>query len=406
MAFVRAIVLAYARAGIDAAQALDAAQITPRLLKQVGGKVTAAQFETLSAHAMRELDDEALGWFSRRLPWGSYGMLARASLGAPNLRVALARWCRHHGLLTGDVTLRVDVTSGKNGDENVATLLIEEHRDLSYLRDVGDLRGVSGVGGVRDLNSVSGMDDLSSMHATDAAHASNAMHDGSAASEMRELCHVTLLRNALGLASWFIDSRIALQRAHFAFASPPHAAVYRTVLFPAPRVSFGEARTEVSFAAAYLEQPLRRDEPALRHMLRSRALSLIVLPHRRDRLLVQQVRKLLTADLTAPHSAESLAEQLNLSARTLHRQLKDEGASLQQLKDEARCDKAKDLLLRTNKPIKQIAAATGFRNEKSFIRAFKGWVGIGPAAIRKKHLSTSGGPSSNRPYPSQKHSQG
>ena len=28
---------------------------------------------------MQELDDEALGWFNRRLPWGSYGMLARAS---------------------------------------------------------------------------------------------------------------------------------------------------------------------------------------------------------------------------------------------------------------------------------------------------------------------------------------
>jgi hypothetical protein len=53
--------------------------------------------ELLSGTAMQELDDEGLGWFSRRLPWGSYGMLARASLSAPNLGVALKRWCRHHG---------------------------------------------------------------------------------------------------------------------------------------------------------------------------------------------------------------------------------------------------------------------------------------------------------------------
>jgi hypothetical protein len=55
--------------------------------------------ETLPGGAMQELDDEALGWFSRRLPWGSYGMLARASISAPTLAGGLARWCRHHGLI-------------------------------------------------------------------------------------------------------------------------------------------------------------------------------------------------------------------------------------------------------------------------------------------------------------------
>ena len=41
--------------------------------------------ELLSAAAMQELDDESLGAFSRQLPWGSYGLLARASLTAPTL---------------------------------------------------------------------------------------------------------------------------------------------------------------------------------------------------------------------------------------------------------------------------------------------------------------------------------
>jgi transcriptional regulator GlxA family with amidase domain len=34
-----------------------------------------------------------------------------------------------------------------------------------------------------------------------------------------------------------------------------------------------------------------------------------------------------------------------------------------------------DLLLRTQRPIKQIAAEVGFQNEKSSMRAFKGWAG-------------------------------
>lgn len=82
------------------------------------------------------------------------------------------------------------------------------------------------------------------------------------------------------------------------------------------------------------------------------------------------------------HSAGALAELLNVSARTLHRQLKEEGASLQQLKDEVRCERAKDLLHRTQRPIKQVAAAVGFVNAKSFARAFREWTGKSPAQFR------------------------
>ena len=113
-----------------------------------------------------------------------------------------------------------------------------------------------------------------------------------------------------------------------------------------------------------------------------RALPLTVLQYRRDRLLVQQVRQALGNPAVTSHNAETLAAALNLSPRSLHRQLQDEGASLQQLKDEVRSEKAKNLLLRTTKPIKQVAAASGFRNEKSFIRAFRVWTVSSPSGFR------------------------
>lgn len=49
------------------------------------------------------------------------------------------------------------------------------------------------------------------------------------------------------------------------------------------------------------------------------------------------------------HNAETLAAVLNMPPRSLHRQLQEEDALLQQLKDEMRSEKAKDLLLRTAK---------------------------------------------------------
>jgi transcriptional regulator GlxA family with amidase domain len=43
---------------------------------------------------------------------------------------------------------------------------------------------------------------------------------------------------------------------------------------------------------------------------------------------------------------------------------------------------ASDLLLRSTRPIKQIAAEVGFVNEKSFMRTFKAWTGQTPDEFR------------------------
>jgi AraC-like DNA-binding protein len=87
-----------------------------------------------------------------------------------------------------------------------------------------------------------------------------------------------------------------------------------------------------------------------------------------------------------------LAALLHVSPRTLHRQLKEEGATLQGLKDEVRKARAIELLQRTGRPIKQVADAAGFRNEKSFIRAFKNWTGQSPAEFRKQPQSLYSAP--------------
>ncbi len=333
MAFARVIAAAYPLYGHSPANALKLAQITPARLQQPEGHITARQMEVLSGTAMQELDDEALGAFSRRLPWGSYGMLARASLSAPDLGVALKRWCRHHSLLADDIRLRL-VTTGHDEDK-VATISIEERGELGR-------------------------------HGEDA----------------RAFCLVHVLRNIHGLACWYIDSRIPLQGTSFPFAAPPHADAY-ALMFPG-RLQFNAAQANIRFDARYLALPLRRDEKALTQMLQ-RALPLTVLQYRRDRLLVQQVRQALAAWPEQAQRADGIAAQLNISARTLHRQLKEEGASLQALKDEVRFERAKDLLNRSDKPVKQVATAAGFKNEKSFIRAFRQWAGMPPAEFRTRH---------------------
>lgn len=322
IAFVQAIVQAYAARGLNPTAALEKAHIAPHLLENPRQRITALQMEWISAAAMQELDDEALGWFERALPWGSYGLLVRASLSAPNLGVALARWCRHHGLLTARIGLSLAQ------DKGLATLTLTEAQPLGALQ---------------------------------------------------EFCVVSVLRNALGVACWLTDSRIPLLATRLRFAPPAHADSYR-VLFDGP-TSFNAPQHSLQFDAGYLALPLRRDEAALSHMLQ-RALLLTVRPYRRDRLLVDKVRQALHQHAELRRNADTLAAWLAMSPRTLHRQLREEGASLQAIKDGVRRDIASALLLRSSKPLKQVAQAAGFDNDKSFIRAFKGWTGQTPDEFR------------------------
>ena len=152
------------------------------------------------------------------------------------------------------------------------------------------------------------------------------------------------------------------------------------MLFDGPS-QFDAPVHSLQFDAGYLSLPVRRDEAALQRMLQ-RALLLTVKPYRRDRLLVEKVRQTLAEHPGLGRNADDLAQFLNLSVRTLHRQLKDEGASLQQLKDSVRQAQAQELLLRSKRPIKQIAAQVGFQSEKSFSRAFKTWTGQTPEECR------------------------
>ncbi|WBM42452.1 AraC family transcriptional regulator [Comamonas aquatica] len=323
IAFVRCVAQAYAQREMEVGVALQQAQIAPALLADDQARITALQMELLCAHAMRELDDEGLGWFQRRLPWGSYGLLARASISSPSLGLAVARWCRHHGLLTDDLALALQV------DGPLATIRVQARRDLGV---------------------------------------------------MQEFCLLSVLRNLHGFASWLVDTRLPLRQASFPFPAPAHQAVYGR-LFDAP-VRFGAAAASLELDAHWLQLPLVRDEAALNTMLQ-RALPLQVRPYKPAQPLVQRVRQALAAHPQCSHTAATLCAELHLAPRSLHRQLQAHGTSLQALKDAVRRDRALHLLQRTDTPLKRVAQACGFAGEKSFIRAFHQWTGQAPGAYRQ-----------------------
>lgn len=80
---------------------------------------------------------------------------------------------------------------------------------------------------------------------------------------------------------------------------------------------------------------------------------------------------------------EHAAGELNLSVRTLIRQLRARGTTFQALRDAARQELALRLLAKPNQTVDDVARAVGFSDAANFSRAFKRWFGVTPGRYRR-----------------------
>lgn len=98
----------------------------------------------------------------------------------------------------------------------------------------------------------------------------------------------------------------------------------------------------------------------------------------------QEVKRRLQAAVRQKQilDADTLAQALAMSPRTLSRRLQDEGTTLPQLRTEVGVAYAEVLLLETDKSIAQVAHAAGFADADAFTRAFKRATGQTPSQRR------------------------
>ncbi|ARU55043.1 AraC family transcriptional regulator [Oleiphilus messinensis] len=98
----------------------------------------------------------------------------------------------------------------------------------------------------------------------------------------------------------------------------------------------------------------------------------------------ERVRSLLReAELSGPVILDDIANQLNLSVRSLNRRLKAENQSFRQILLAEKLRQGKKLLIHSQESIEEIAYNLGYSSRRAFDRAFIESIGSSPSAFRK-----------------------
>jgi AraC-like DNA-binding protein len=83
-------------------------------------------------------------------------------------------------------------------------------------------------------------------------------------------------------------------------------------------------------------------------------------------------------------SNERIADELGLHTRTLHRRLKAEGKSFEEIKDEVRRDVALSYLTETDLPLTLIAQKLGYAEHSVLTRSCARWFSASPSRVRSQ----------------------
>lgn len=163
----------------------------------------------------------------------------------------------------------------------------------------------------------------------------------------------------------------------FPFCAPHDVEAYARVFQLRPQ--FDAERAALIFPLSCLRQPLQGADPEVRQTLVRCLQEVEVKCAPSAPRLVHGMLSRGEATLAA------LAQARALSKRTLSRRLHEQGASFRQLKQDARMDKACQLLRDTENTIADIASSLGYAGASPFTRAFRRWAGVTPSAWRLKH---------------------
>jgi AraC-like DNA-binding protein len=192
--------------------------------------------------------------------------------------------------------------------------------------------------------------------------------------EMQIGIHISLMRDIMGPA--FTPDQISL-------------AYPETDDFGLPadqigcRIRFASKFNRIVFRSSWLDQAARLGNKTTYPMIV--ALCDELLTELKLRVgIAGEIRALLLRDIANPPTLAAVSKLLEMSDRSLRRQLRQQGISFRGLLDELRTHVALKYLRTTKLANEDIALALGFSDAANFRRAFRRWTNKSPSEIREK----------------------
>jgi AraC-like DNA-binding protein len=164
--------------------------------------------------------------------------------------------------------------------------------------------------------------------------------------------------------------------------APIHRAMYENH-FHCP-VEFDAERNTLVFSHQAIETPFRTFNPEMLALLIPHLESLLQdATQSAQQPISDQVKDLLRKRLPNHNmTMQDVARELNISTRTLQRQLATDGTTFQQVLDSTRRELAEHYLRGSSLDLNEIAYLLGYEEASSFHRAFHHWKGTSPGQWR------------------------
>ncbi|EAT13109.1 AraC family transcriptional regulator [Bermanella marisrubri] len=196
--------------------------------------------------------------------------------------------------------------------------------------------------------------------------------------------HESVMALLLAFSRWLLgDESVTPIEVKFATDTGPGSWEYQQVFGVTPR--FSQNITAMEFEKAVLQRPLKESDAGLHTLHRAHADQLLA-AHSNTSWKAKVIKTLVESG-HYHMTREQVANKLNVSTRTLQRRLQQENTNFIDVMDEQRRVKAEELIIKTDRSLKQIAEDLGFAESSTFYRACHRWFDCTPNELRQSHTS-------------------